>query len=120
MARRFTELPEQVSRDTRHKDCIRYVSPCREAGFVVASLTPCAKASITRTAGLVDASPDVERDVDLVEDMPDFARAGTRLGRVVVRVDGRRVGETLLVARGGYQEASFGQRVWYTVEGIFE
>ena len=70
--------------------------------------------------GLVDASPDVERDVDLVEDLPDFARAGTRLGRVVVRVDGRRVGETPLVAQGGYEEASFGQRVWYTVEGILE
>jgi D-alanyl-D-alanine carboxypeptidase (penicillin-binding protein 5/6) len=71
-------------------------------------------------AGLVDASPDVERDVDLVEDLPDFARAGTRLGRVVVRVDGRRVWETPLVAQEGYEEASFGQRVWYTVEGILE
>jgi hypothetical protein len=60
--------------------------------------------------------PEVERDEDLV----DFARAGTRLGRVVVRVDGRRVGETPLVAREGYEEASFGQRVWYTVEGILE
>ncbi len=70
--------------------------------------------------GLVDASPDVQRDVDLVEDLPDFARAGTRLGRVVVRVDGRKVGETPLVAREGYEEASFGQRVWYTVEGILE
>ena len=55
-------------------------------------------------------------DVDLVEDLPDFARAGTRLGRV----DGRRVGETPLVAQEGYEEASFGQRVWYTVEGILE
>ena len=59
---------------------------------------------------------DVERDVDLVEDLPDFARAGTRLGLV----DGRRVGETPLVAQEGYEEASFGQRVWYTVEGILE
>jgi hypothetical protein len=52
-------------------------------------------------------------DVDLIEDLPDFARAGTR-------VDGRRVGETPLVAQEGYKEASFGQRVWYTVEGILE
>jgi serine-type D-Ala-D-Ala carboxypeptidase (penicillin-binding protein 5/6) len=71
-------------------------------------------------AGLVDASPDVERDVELVEDLPDFARAGTRLGRVVVRIDGRRVGKTPLVAQEGYEEASLGQRVWYTVEGILE
>jgi len=47
-------------------------------------------------------------DVDLVEDLPDFARAGTR------------VGETPLVAQEGYKEASFGQRVWYTVVGILE
>jgi hypothetical protein len=71
-------------------------------------------------AGVVDASPEVERDVNLVEDLPDEARAGTRLGRVVVKVDGNEVGETALVAKKGYQKASFGQRVWYTVEGIFE
>ena len=47
-------------------------------------------------------------DVDLVEDLPDFARVGTR------------VGETPLCAQEGYKEASFGQRVWYTVEGILE
>jgi D-alanyl-D-alanine carboxypeptidase (penicillin-binding protein 5/6) len=71
-------------------------------------------------AGLVDASPDVEREVDLTRDLPDSARAGTRLGRVVVKVDGRKVGQTPLVAKEGYEEASFGQRVWYTVGGIFE
>ena len=70
--------------------------------------------------GLVDASPDVEREVDLAEDLPDRARAGTRLGEVVVKVDGKRVGETSLVAKQGYEEASLGQRVWYTVGGIFE
>ena len=70
--------------------------------------------------GLVDASPDVERDVDLVEDLPDSARAGTRLGEVVVKVDGKKIGETRLLAKKGYQKASLGQRVWYTVEGIFE
>jgi serine-type D-Ala-D-Ala carboxypeptidase (penicillin-binding protein 5/6) len=71
-------------------------------------------------AGLVDASPDVEREVDLTRDLPDSAGAGTRLGRVVLKVDGRKVGETPLVAREGYEEASLGQRVWYTVGGIFE
>ena len=70
--------------------------------------------------GLVDASPDVERDVNLVKNLPDSARAGTRLGAVVVRVDGKKIGETSLVASKGYEKASLGQRVWYTVEGIFE
>jgi serine-type D-Ala-D-Ala carboxypeptidase (penicillin-binding protein 5/6) len=70
--------------------------------------------------GVVDASPDVERDVDLVKNLPDSARAGTKLGEVVVRVDGKKIGESPLVARKGYERASWGQRVWYTVEGIFE
>ena len=70
--------------------------------------------------GLMDASPDVERDVDLVDELPDSARAGTRLGEVVVKVDGEKVGETGLLAKKGYEKASLGQRVWYTVEGIFE
>jgi serine-type D-Ala-D-Ala carboxypeptidase (penicillin-binding protein 5/6) len=70
--------------------------------------------------GLVDASPDVVREVDLVEDLPDFARAGTTLGEVVVKVDGKKVGESRLLAKKGYEKASLGQRVWYTVEGIFE
>jgi D-alanyl-D-alanine carboxypeptidase (penicillin-binding protein 5/6) len=70
--------------------------------------------------GLVDASPDVEREVDLVKKFPDSARAGTKLGEVVVRVDGKKIGETPLVARKGYEKASWGQRVWYTVEGLFE
>ena len=70
--------------------------------------------------GLVGASPDVERDVEVVEDLPDSARTGTRLGEVVVRVDGKKVGKTDLVAKKGYEEASLGQRVWYTVGGIFD
>ena len=69
---------------------------------------------------LVDASPDVEREVGLVDHPPLSARAGTRLGRVVVRVDGREVGETPLLARRGYEKPSLGQRLWYTVGGIFE
>ncbi len=69
--------------------------------------------------GLVDASPKVEREVRVVKDPPSTARPGTRLGEVVVRVDGEKVGESPLVARGGYEEASLWQRVWYTVEGVF-
>lgn len=68
--------------------------------------------------GLVDASPEVEREVTVVEDPPESARAGTRLGEVVVRVDGRVVGESPLVARRGYEEASLWERVWYTVGGV--
>jgi serine-type D-Ala-D-Ala carboxypeptidase (penicillin-binding protein 5/6) len=70
--------------------------------------------------GLVDAKPDIEREVELVEDLPDSARAGTKLGEVVVKVDGKKVGETDLVAKNGYEKTSLGQRVWYTVGGIFD
>jgi len=70
--------------------------------------------------GLVDANPDVERDVELVKDLPPSAKAGTRLGEVVVEVDGEKMGKTRLVAQKGCEEASLGQRVWYTVEGIFQ
>jgi hypothetical protein len=68
----------------------------------------------------VDASPNVERDVDLVEALPESAGAGTRLGEVVVKVDGKKIGETQLLAQKGYEKVSLGQRVWYIVEGIFE
>jgi serine-type D-Ala-D-Ala carboxypeptidase (penicillin-binding protein 5/6) len=71
-------------------------------------------------AGLVDASPDVEREVEFVDHPPLSARAGTALGRVVVRVDGKKIGETALVAKRGYEKPSLGQRLWYTVGGIFE
>lgn len=70
--------------------------------------------------GLVDASSKVEREADVMEDLPDAARAGTRLGTVVVRVNGERVGESPLVARKGYDEATLWERVWYTVGGLFQ
>ena len=62
------------------------------------------------------AQSSVERDVDLGE---DSARAGTRLGEVV-KVDGKKIGEHQLLAEKCYEKTSLGQRVWYTVEGIFE
>ena len=68
----------------------------------------------------MDASLEVERDVDLVEDLPDSAGVGTKLGEVVVKVDGKKIGETQLLAQKGWEKVSLGQRVWYTVEGIFE
>jgi serine-type D-Ala-D-Ala carboxypeptidase (penicillin-binding protein 5/6) len=69
-------------------------------------------------AGLVDGNPDVEREVRVMEELPDSARPGTKLGEVVVSVDGERVGESPLVARRGYDEPSLWERVWYTVGGI--
>jgi hypothetical protein len=45
-----------------------------------------------------------------------LGRRGTMLGKV----DGKKVGENRLRAKKGYERASPGQRVWYTVEGIFE
>ena len=70
--------------------------------------------------GLVDGGSDVEREVRALEDLPGSARPGTELGEIVVRVDGEQVGESPLVARRGYDEASFWERVWYTVEGFWK
>ena len=70
--------------------------------------------------GLVDGGSEVEREVNVVGELPPSAKPGTRLGEVVVRVDGERVGESPLVAKKGYEEASLGDRVWYTVGGLFE
>jgi D-alanyl-D-alanine carboxypeptidase len=70
--------------------------------------------------GLVDGSSDVEREARVLEDLPGSAAPGTKLGEVVVRVDGERVGESPLVAGRGYDEASLWERVWYTVEGVWK
>lgn len=69
---------------------------------------------------LVDGNTDVERKIELMEKLPGSARAGDRLGKIVVRADGEKVGETPLVARRGYEEASLWQKLWYTLEGIFK
>ena len=99
------------------------MDPCRRARNIVGSITPCSKCRVPyrreESVDLVDASPDVERRVEVVEDPPPSARAVTRFGEVVVKVDGKKIGETRLVAKKGYDKASLGQRVWYTVGGIF-
>ncbi|MEW6636585.1 MAG: D-alanyl-D-alanine carboxypeptidase family protein [Actinomycetota bacterium] len=69
--------------------------------------------------GTVDGGSRIEREVSVMEELPAEARPGTRLGEVVVRVDGERVGEAPLVAKRGYDQASVWERVWYTVGGIF-
>jgi hypothetical protein len=56
----------------------------------------------------------------LKEELPNSAEAGVRLKKVVVRVDGEKVGQSPFVARMGCREAPLVDRVWYTVEGFFE
>jgi len=49
--------------------------------------------------GLVGGGSKVEREVNVMGKLPPSAKPGTRLGEVVVRVDGERVGESPLVAK---------------------
>jgi D-alanyl-D-alanine carboxypeptidase (penicillin-binding protein 5/6) len=69
--------------------------------------------------GLVYRGAEVERETRVVEELPDSVRPGEKLGTVVLSVDGEIVGESPLVTREGYDEASLWERVWYTVEGLF-
>ncbi len=70
--------------------------------------------------GLVDGDSGVEREARVFEDLPGSAAPGATLGEIVVRVDGERVGESPLVARRGYDEASLWERVWYTASNLWE
>ena len=70
--------------------------------------------------GLLDGNSRVERGVRVFEDLPASARPGTKLGEVEVRVDGERVGESPLVARRGYEEASLWERVWYIASSLWK
>lgn len=70
--------------------------------------------------GLVDGSSEVEREVAVDEDLPDSLRPGDQLGTITAKVNGEPVGETPLVARRGYEKASLGEKLWYTVEGVIE
>ncbi|MDX6381948.1 MAG: hypothetical protein QOI57_2972 [Rubrobacteraceae bacterium] len=70
--------------------------------------------------GLVDASSEVERNVTTQEELPPSASAGEELGKVEVLVDGRRVGESPLVAQEGYEEASLWQKIRYGVGWLLE
>lgn len=69
-------------------------------------------------SALVEPGSEVEREVEIPEELPGSARRGTSIGSVVVRVDGERVGESVLVARSGYEEASVFGKLWYTVGGF--
>lgn len=70
-------------------------------------------------SGLLETSEEAERRAQIDENLPSSAEAGERLGRISVSAGGERVGESPLVAREGYEEASIWQRIWYTAEGIF-
>ena len=70
--------------------------------------------------GLVDGDSDVAREARVFEDLPGSAAPGAKLGEIVVRVDGERVGESPLVARRGYDAVSLWERVWYTVQGVWK
>ncbi len=69
--------------------------------------------------GLVGADSEVERNVTIGE-LPPSASAGEELGEVEVLVNGRRVGESPLVAQGGYEEASLWDRIHYTAGSLLE
>lgn len=68
---------------------------------------------------LVDEGADVELKTEVPGELSDSAVPGTKLGRIVLVVDGKKVGESPLVAKQGYGEASLAERVWFTVEGIW-
>ncbi|MEJ7872928.1 MAG: D-alanyl-D-alanine carboxypeptidase family protein [Rubrobacteraceae bacterium] len=77
-------------------------------------------AATGEVAGLVDAGSDVERRVTTQEELPPSASAGDELGEVEVLVNGRRVGESPLVAQEGYEEASLWQKTRSTAGGLLE
>ncbi len=77
-------------------------------------------AATGEVAGLVDADSDVERRVTTLEELPPSASAGDELGEVELLVNGRRVGESPLVAQEGYEEASLWQKTRSTVGGLLE
>ncbi len=70
--------------------------------------------------GLVDSASSVKREAEVMKELPDSAKVGDRLGKVVLKVGGERVGESPLVAKKGYEKASLWRRVWYTVGGVFQ
>ncbi|CAN5733216.1 D-alanyl-D-alanine carboxypeptidase family protein [soil metagenome] len=62
---------------------------------------------------------EVERKVNTKE-LPDSAKAGQELGMVETLVAGQKVGQSPLVAKNGYEEASFWTKSWYRIRSLFE
>lgn len=68
--------------------------------------------------GLVSPGASFERRVT-TQEPPPSARLGQELGEVEVLVDGQSVGSSPLVATQGYEEASFWQKTWFRIRGLF-
>jgi D-alanyl-D-alanine carboxypeptidase (penicillin-binding protein 5/6) len=66
----------------------------------------------------VDPNSEVERRTT-DEELPPSAEAGERLSEVEVYVDGKSVGRSALLAREGYEEASWLDMAWYGVGWVF-
>ena len=75
-------------------------------------------AAAENVEGLVAPGAQVERRVTTGEPPPS-ARAGERLGEVEVFVEGLSVGQSPLLATRGYEEASFLQKTWFRIRGLF-
>jgi D-alanyl-D-alanine carboxypeptidase (penicillin-binding protein 5/6) len=70
-------------------------------------------------AAATDPNSEVERRITN-EEPPPSAEAGQRLGEVEVFVDGQSAGRSPLLAREGYEEASWFDMAWYGVGWVFD
>ncbi|MGB3635416.1 MAG: D-alanyl-D-alanine carboxypeptidase family protein [Rubrobacteraceae bacterium] len=61
----------------------------------------------------------VESKVETKE-LPAEAKAGQELGTVEAVVNGQKIGQSPLVAKKGYEEASFWTKTWYRIRSIFD
>lgn len=69
--------------------------------------------------GIAGPGLQVENKVNTGE-LPAEAEAGQELGTVKTLVNGEKVGQSPLVAKNGYEEASFWTKSWYRISSIFE
>jgi len=68
---------------------------------------------------LVGPGVQVERQIT-TKKAPAAVMKGDEIGEVEVLVDGRNVGNTPLVAEKGYEEASFFQKSWHRISGLWK
>ena len=54
-----------------------------------------------------------------IKEAPQSAEAGQELGTVETTVNGQTVGQSPLVAKKGYEEASFWTKTWYRIRNLF-
>ncbi len=53
-------------------------------------------------------------------ELPAEAKAGQEVGTVETVVNGQKIGQSPLVTKNGYEEASFWTKTWYRIRSIFE